>query len=210
MKVAVADDHPLVISGIHHILTHCPDMEVAGSYTTGAALLKGLETTLPDVLLLDIHMPGMGGDEVADALAEKYPSVKILVLTNEDNIYHIKNMLRRNVCGYLLKTTREDKLLEAIRTVFDGERYIEPALKDKIMQDTLQAKKQVSANMVLSRNEKEVLRLIASDLTSQEIADKLFMSKRTVDAHRLNLLTKLGAKNVASLVKRGLQLGLID
>ena len=185
-------------------------MEVAGSYTTGAALLKGFEAILPDVLLLDIHMPGMGGEEVADAVAEKYPSVKILVLTNEDNIYYIKNLLRRNVCGYLLKTTREDTLLDAVRAVFGGGQYIEPALKEKIVQDTLQAKKQVSANMVLSRNEKEVLRLIASDLTSQEIADKLFMSKRTVDAHRLNLLTKLGAKNVASLVKRGLQLGLID
>ncbi len=210
MKIAIADDHPLVIKGIRQILSGNVDMEIAGSYANGQDLLRGLAVQQPDILLLDLHMPGMTGEEIADVVRAKYPDIKILALTNEDNVYYIKSMLRKGVMGYLLKTTQEEILLHAIRTVYEGEQYIEPVMKEKVLQDTLQAKKQVSANMVLSRNEREVLRLIASDLTSQEIADKLFMSKRTVDAHRLNLLMKLGVKNVAALVKRGIQLGLIE
>jgi DNA-binding NarL/FixJ family response regulator len=140
----------------------------------------------------------------------KYPQIKILVLTNEDNIYYIKNMLRKGVHGYILKTNQEENILEAIRVVYSGGQFLEPELREKIIQDTLQVKKQMSANMVLSRSEKDVLSYIASNLNSQEIAEKLYMSKRTVDAHRLNLLMKLGVKNVAALVKKGMQLGLIE
>ena len=210
MKIAIADDHPLVINGLRHILANCTDIEITGTYSNGQDLLIGLHANLPQILLLDIHMPVLGGEEVADKVAINFPAIKIIVLTNESNVYYIKNMLRKGVQGYLLKTTREDILIDAIRCVYAGGQYIDPLMKEKVLQDTLQAKKQVSANLVLSRNEREVLSLIASDLTSQEIADKLFMSKRTVDAHRLNLLMKLGVKNVAALVKRGIQLGLID
>ena len=119
-------------------------------------------------------------------------------------------MLRKGVTGYILKTTREEILLDAIRKVNSGEQYLELSLKEKVIKDTLQAKNQVSADPILSRREKEILQYIASDMTSQQIADKLFLSKRTVDNHRLSLLMKLGVKNVASLVKKGIQLGLID
>ena len=210
IKIAIADDHPLVISGLHHILANCGDMEITGSYENGRELLKGLAVTQPDVLLLDIHMPGQTGDELAEIITGQYPQIKMLALTNEDNVYHIRNMLRNGVQGYILKTTREEILLDAIRTVNRGEQYLETALKEKVVQDTLHAKKQIAADPILSRREKEVLRYIASDLTSQQIADKLFVSKRTVDNHRLSLLMKIGVKNTAALVKKGIQLGLID
>jgi len=210
IKIAIADDHPLVINGLHHILANSMDMEITGSYINGTELLHGIAITQPDVLLLDIHMPGQSGDELAEIIKEQYPQIKILALTNEDSVYHIKNMLRKGVAGYILKTTREEILLDAIRTVYRGEQYLESALKEKVLQDTLQAKKQLSANPLLSRREKEILHYIASDLTSQQIADKLFVSKRTIDNHRLNLLMKLGVKNVAALVKKGIQLGLIQ
>jgi len=210
MKIAIADDHPLVINGLHHILGNCPDMEIIGSYANGKELLLGLAMQQPDVLLLDIQMPGQTGDELAEIINEQYPAIKMLALTNQDNVYYIKNMLRKGVNGYILKTTREEILLDAIRTVNNGGQYLEPALKDKVLQDTLQARKQVSADPILSRREKEVLRLIALNLTSQQIADQLFISKRTVDNHRLSLLMKLGVKNVAALVKKAIQLGLIE
>ncbi len=210
IRIAIADDHSLVISGLHHILANCEDMVITGSYTNGKELLAGLATQVPDVLLLDIHMPGQSGDELAEIISEHYPQIKMLALTNEDNVYYIKNMLRKGVLGYILKTTREEKLLDAIRKVNNGEQYLELSLKDKVIKDTLQAKKQVSADPILSRREKEILQYIASDLTSQQIADKLFVSKRTVDNHRLSLLMKLGVKNVAALVKKGIQLGLIE
>ncbi len=210
IKIAIADDHPLVINGLHHILSNCADMEIIGSYSNGKELLNGFTKALPDVLLLDIQMPGQTGDELAEIISEQYPSVKMLALTNLDNVYYIKNMLRKGVHGYILKTTREEILLDAIRTVHKGEQYLEPVLKEKVIQDTLQSKKQSVAGPLLSRREKEVLKYIASDLTSQQIADKLFVSKRTIDNQRLSLLMKLDVKNVAALVKKGIQLGLID
>ncbi len=210
IKIAIADDHPLVINGLHHILANSADMVISGSYTNGKELMAGLATEVPDVLLLDIHMPGQTGDELAEIISEQYPQIKMLALTNEDNVYYIKNMLRKGVMGYILKTTREEILVDAIRKVNSGEQYLELSLKDKVIRDTLQAKKQVSAAPILSRREKEILQYIASDLTSQQIAEKLFVSKRTVDNHRLSLLMKLGVKNVAALVKKGIQLGLIE
>ncbi|PQJ09869.1 DNA-binding response regulator [Flavipsychrobacter stenotrophus] len=210
IKIAIADDHPLVIDGLHHILTPATGIEIAGSYANGRELLHGLTYIQPDVLLLDIQMPGQTGDEVIDQILIQYPSIKILALTNQDNVYYIKTMLRKGANGYILKTTRKEILLDAIRTVYAGEHYIEPLLKDKLIRDTLQAKKQISADPILSRREKEVMQYIAADLTSQEIADKLFVSKRTVDNHRLSLMMKLGVKNAAALVKVAIQLGLID
>ena len=210
IKIAIADDHPLVINGLHHILENNPDMEISGSYVSGKELLQGMDKLQPDILLLDIHMPGQTGDELAEIISVKYPHVKMLALTNEDNVYYIKNMLRKGVLGYILKTTREEILLEAIRTVYRGEQYLEPVLKEKVIQDALQTKKQLSADPLLSRREKEILQCIATDLTSQQIADKLFISKRTVDNHRLSLLLKLGVKNAAALVKKGIQMGIIE
>jgi len=210
IKIAIADDHPLVINGLHHILGNCADMEVTGSYANGSELLKGIAKVQPDVLLLDIQMPGQTGDELAEIISVQYPAIKMLALTNQDNVYYIKNMLRKGVHGYILKTSKEEILLEAIRTVYRGEQYLESSLKDKVVQDTLQAKKQLSADPILSRREKDVLQLISLNLTSQQVADKLFISKRTVDNHRLSLMMKLGAKNVAALVKKAIQLGLIE
>ncbi len=192
------------------ILANSREMELTGSYHNGRELLNGLKNCVPDVLVLDIHMPGQTGDELAEIIAAQYPEVKMLALTNEDSVYYIKNMLRKGVHGYILKTTSEDILLDAILKVYRGEQYLETELKEKVIKDTLQAKKQISAIPVLSDREKEVLRYIALDMTSQQIADKISVSKRTIDYYRLSMLTKLGVKNVGALVKKGMQLGLID
>jgi two-component system secretion response regulator SsrB len=210
IKIAVADDHPLVITGVFHIISNCPDMEIVGSYSNGAELLKGLKNSCPDVLLLDIQMPGQTGDELTEAITALYPAIKVLALTNHDNVYYIKNMLRKGAHGYILKTAREEVLINAIRTLNSGEQYLETSLKEKVLQDTLNAKKQLSSNPLLSPREKEVLQNMAADLTSQQIADKIFVSKRTIDSYRISLMTKLGVKSGAALVKKGIQLGLID
>ena len=210
IKLAIADDHPLVINGLRHILNNCPDMEITGSYNNGAELLAGIASNEPDVLLLDVQMPGQTGDELAVIISAQYPLVRMLALTNLDNVYYIKNMMRSGVHGYILKTTREEILLEAIRTVYGGDQYLEPVLKEKVLIDALQAKKDFAAAPILSRREKEVLQYIATNLTSQQIADKLFVSKRTIDNHRLNLMLKLDVKNGAALIKKAIQLGLIN
>ena len=209
IKIAIADDHPLVINGLYHILSNCADMEVIGSYANGAELLEGIAIRQPDVLLLDIQMPGKTGDELAAIIGDQYPDVKMLALTNLDNVYYIKNMLSIGVHGYILKTTGEEILLDAIRTVYNGDQFLEPVLMEKLVSDEAQAMQQISAEPILSRREREVLHYIAADLNSQQIADKLFISKRTVDNHRLSLLLKFGVKNVASLVKNAIQIGMI-
>ena len=209
IRVAIADDHPLVINGLRFILSNCADFEIIASYANGAELLRGFTQQLPDVLLLDIHMPGQTGEELADIISVQFPTVRMLALTNLDIVYYIKSMMRRGVYGYILKTSREQVLLDAIRTVNKGEKYLETQLQEKVLQDSLQARQQLSANPILSWREKEILQLIATNLTSQQIAEKLAISKRTVDSYRLSLLTKLGAKNVAALVRKGIQLGLI-
>jgi DNA-binding NarL/FixJ family response regulator len=210
IKIAIADDHPLIISGLQYALTKCNDMEITGSYSNGKDLLTGLAFSQPDVLLLDIQMPGQTGIELAEAINGLYPLVKMLALTNLDNVYYIKNMLRKGVKGYILKTSMEPVILDAIRKVYNGEEYLDIYLKEKVLRETLRAKKDISVNPMLTSREKEVLQFIALDLTSQEIADKLFVNKRTIDSHRLSLFMKLGVKNMAGLVKKGIQLGLIE
>lgn len=210
IKIAILDDHPLVISGLRHMLSGCGGMEIKGSYNTGTELLKALEISQPDVLLLDIQLQGETGDELLEIIKRKYGSVKVLVLTNFDNVFYIKNMMKKGADGYVLKTTNEATLLEAIRTVNDGNMYLEPALREKVMLDNLQAKQPFAAMPVITRIEKEILKLIAADMTSQQIAETLFLSKRTIDNYRLSLLLKLGVKQPAGLVKRAIQLGLID
>ncbi len=209
IKIAIADDHPLVIDGLHHILGKCADMEIVGSYHDGAQLLSGIAKKEPDVLLLDIQMPGQTGDEIADIIRVAYPKIRMLALTNLDNVYYIHSMLRSGVLGYILKTTTGNILPEAIRTVYRGEEYLEPVLKEKMAADARQMKNNPHSQLVLSRREKEVLQCIAANLTSQQIADKLFVSKRTIDSHRLNLMMKLDVKNVAALIKKAIQLGLV-
>jgi len=208
--VAIADDHPLVLSGVVHMLSANNEVRLSHTYKNGQELMQGLAREQPDVLLLDIHMPGTQGDELAEMILKSYPDVKILALTNLDSVYYIKLMLRKGVRGYILKTTEEDVLLEGIREVYNGELYLSPTLKEKVAMDALQTKRQLMSCPILSSREKEVLQFIASDLTSQEIASKLFVSKSAIDNHRLNLLMKLGVKNVAALVKKAIQLGLID
>ncbi len=210
IKLAIADDHPLVIDGLHYILTNVNDIKIVGTYSNGTEMLAGLTILQPDVLLLDIKMPGRTGDELIDVIRSGFPGIKILALTNQDNVFYIKTMLRKGALGYVLKTTRKDILLDAIRTVANGSPYIETSLAEKIHKDSLEAKKRLSAIPELSRREHEVLNYIARDFTSKQIAEALFISKRTVDFHRQNLIVKLGVKNVGALVKRGIQLGLIN
>jgi len=210
IKVIIADDHPLIISGLESIINKYPDIEVISTYNEGKSLLEGLATKRPDVLLLDIHMPGQSGDEIAGIVSKRYPKISILALTNQDNIYYIKSMLQHGVLGYILKNAKEDMLIEAIKTVSSGQQYLDPVIKERIRTDNISINRQTAHGTILTNREKEILKLIYSNYTSQEIAEKLFLSKRTVDSHRLNLLLKLEVKNTGALVKKAIDMGLIE
>lgn len=211
IKVAIVDDHPLAISGLRNMLADNKKIVVSDTYENGATLLEGIEKKQPDVLLLDIHLPDYRGQDLAAIISKKYPSVKILVITSLDAPTHVKTMMRNGCSGYVLKNTRVKALVHAIEEVYKGETYIEPALKEQMMQNVLQFKKNTKIKVPnLTQREKEILKLIVEEYTNQEIADKLFLSMRTVENHRFSLLQKLDVKNSIGLVRMAIQMGLID
>lgn len=208
IKIAIADDHPLVISGIRNILPLYSHMELTGTYPNGTTLLQGLELQVPDVLLLDIQLPGHTGDELTPVILQKYPDLKILALTNFDSPLYANTMLTRGAHGYLLKTADNETLIRAIETVYEGQLFIEPAMKDKMEQASYKIKKALSAKFSLTAREKEILQLIVDGYTTTHIGSLLFLSAKTVDNYRTNIMVKLDVNNVASLVKSALKSGL--
>ncbi len=209
IRVAIADDHQMVINGLEHMLAPCSHIHISDIYQTGAALMEGLVQDAPDVLLLDIQLPDQYGDVLLPEIVKKYPAIRILTLTNFDNIFYIKNMMRRGALGYLLKSTDQKTLIEAIETVYAGKQFLPAPLQQRLVEDMLKTK-QRGAQPQLTWREKEVLQLIANGCTSQEIAGKLFLSHHTVNNHRLNLIMKLDVKNVAELIKKAVQLGMVE
>ncbi len=206
IKIGIIDDHPLLIKGLKSMLRHHRDMEIIGCYLDGASLLKGLEEEQPDVLLLDIQMQGIMGDELVPIIHQQYPDIMILVLTNLEHRYYIKSTVHHGVRGYVLKISDESVLLEAIRTVARGESYFDPSIRREVQKE--QSGRTLFPS--LTRREREILKLIARNFSSQEIADDLCLSKRTVENHRTHLLQKLEVKNSASLIKKAIELGLIQ
>ncbi|PZF72680.1 response regulator [Taibaiella soli] len=210
IKVSVTDDHPLVISGLQTMLARHAHIQLVGAYGNGVELLRGLETEVPDVLLLDIQMPDKTGDSLAPLLRKKYPDLKIIVLTNFDSTLYANNMMKLGVHGYVLKSAAEQVIIDAIEVVYNGGTFVEDLMKRKM--DLLQDKvsKAVFAKVSLTPREKDILEHIANGDTNQEIADRLFLSVRTVENYRLNIQLKLGAKNTAILIKIALQMGFLD
>ncbi len=210
IRIAIADDHPMVINGIKDMLSNCRHIELTDTYEDGLQLLAGLKKELPDVLLLDIQMPGQRGDELASILMKQYKGLKVLALTNFDNMLYVNNMLNNGVLGYLLKNTDQQTLIDAIETVYKNQTFLKPAMKEQIEQFRQQISRKTSSKFALTPREKEILQLIVDEYSSQEIADKLFLSLRTIENYRLNLTLKLEVKNTAGLVRRVMELGLLQ
>ena len=205
INVAIVDDQVIILNGLQKILAEAEHIQVSALYSSGSELLKGLETQQPDVLLLDIQMPDQSGIELAAIIAKKYPAVKMIALTNVDVLTQMKQMLQKGCLGYLLKDVSPQILINAIETVNNGEQFLNENLKKQLLSSLSgQDNKQI-----ITRREKEILKLILEENTNQDIANKLFLSLRTVENHRNNLLQKLNVKNTAGLVKIALQEGLV-
>jgi DNA-binding NarL/FixJ family response regulator len=211
IKVAIVDDHPLAINGIKAMLAGYAQVTVTETYNSGASLLEGLASGQPDVLLLDIMLPDRSGKELAPLIAKTYPDVKMIALTSLDAPAVIKTMLDRGCLGYLLKDTDEQTLIDAIEHVSKGQEFIEPSLKELLVQNVLKSRKyNIGPVPELTSREKEIIKLIVAEYTTQEIADKLFISFRTVESHRYTLIQKLEVKNMAGLVRMAITMGLVD
>jgi DNA-binding NarL/FixJ family response regulator len=213
IKVSIVDDHPMVISGLTNMLQPFKNIKVVSHFFNGKDLMEGLVQHLPDVILMDIMMPGIQGPELVRQVKGLYPHIKILAVTSLDTPGQIRNMMQCGCSGYLLKNTDQNILVEAIEKAFAGEEFIEPALKEQLVQSVLRFKEKSEPNkhtnkVVLTRREKEILQLIIQENSNQQIADKLFVSLRTVENHRFNLQQKLQVKNMIGLVKVAIQMGL--
>lgn len=201
-KVFIVDDHYMVIEGIRSLLSNDKQIEWSGHAMNGASCLAYLQKEQPDVILMDINLPDISGIDLCKIVKEKYPSVFIIGLSTFNQQSFIQKMMDNGASGYVLKNATQDELTDAIVQVMKGKIYLSEEASHTLRTD-------VSANIILTRREKEVLELIADGLTNNEIAQKLFISVTTVDTHRKNLLAKFEAKNIASLVKAAVQMQLI-
>lgn len=205
IKIAIADDHPMVAEGISKMLARYPQVEITAQYPTGAALLEGLKQQQPDVLLLDIHFPDTTGNELVRIIAPQYPQLKILALTSVDNPFEVQDMMQHGCSGYVQKTIASETLVQAIETVYRGEQFLEPAIKEALVRAMLQPGHKNLQDMKLTTREQEILELICDGLTNIDIGQKLFLSHRTIENYRLTLFQKFGVNNATRLVKLAFQ-----
>lgn len=203
IRILLVDDHALVREGIRNSLAHLEHIEMAGEARDGREALDFLKNHSLDLVIMDISMPAMGGVETTQLIVEKYPEVNVLVLSMHNEESRIREALQAGAMGYILKNTSMKELLLAIETVFEGETYFTPEVSRKIMNQLVKGKDSHENNQLvrLTSRETEILKLISEEFTNHEIADKLFISPRTVDTHRRNLIQKLHAKNTAGLVR---------
>ena len=204
IKLILVDDHKMVREGLKIFLANNPHFEIVAEAENGLDCLDQLQSVETDIVLTDLSMPQMDGLELTKALKEQYPKIKVIALTMMGDKQHIKQMLAEGAMGYLLKNCGEDELTNAIKKVYDGGTYYAPEVTSIIIKSIRKVKLNTGSYVVLEMpltvREKEVLHLILKERNNQEIADELFVSVRTVDAHKRNLLDKTGRKNIAGLV----------
>ena len=198
--------------GLESMLGGEPDFEVCGRARNAADTLKQVPEVQPDVLLLDINLPDKSGLDVCKQLRAENPDVKILALSMHNDESYISAMLNLGAQGYVLKNTGRTELCAAIRALAEGRTYFSQEVTDTMMQSLMRERKGGTAKEPpkISRREREVLKLIMDECTTQEIAAQLFLSEKTVESHRAALLAKLGARNTAGLVKAALQWNLLN
>lgn len=201
IKITIADDHPMVIEGIKNMLRFYPQFEVISNYTSGEALLEGLAVQVPDVLLLDLNFPDTTGNALVRTIKPLYPQLSILAVTGIDDPIEIQDMMQHGCSGYIRKAADKSVLVEAIEQIVSGETYIEPYLKESLVQYLTSPAQEAARSIKLTEREQEVLELIAEGLTNMEIADRLFISHRTVGHHRVSLYEKFKVNNTATLIK---------
>jgi DNA-binding NarL/FixJ family response regulator len=207
IEVFIVDDHKMVIEGLELLLQNENEITVIGSAMSGKEALESIALKQPDVVLLDINMPGMNGIETCKALLSLYPGLKIVAISMHKESSLIKLMLSSGAKGYVLKNAGQDEVIEAIKTVFNGKMYLDDTVNEIVVNSVANSNgpKQSSPFPSLSRREKEILLLILEEHTTQEIAEKLFISFGTVETHRRNMLIKTGARNTAGLVRIALE-----
>jgi two-component system response regulator NreC len=209
IRVLVVDDHAVVRSGISLLLAQEPDMEPVGEASTGREAIFEARTLKPDVILMDVVMPDQTGLEALPQLLHEHPEVKVLFLSMQDDPRYVREAFSAGASGYVLKEAADTEVVDAVREVSRGGRYVNPELGARLVAAEAEAQRRAEEDP-LSDREREVLRLLALGHTNQEIARQLYISVRTAETHRAHIMQKLGLTSRAELVRYAMSRGLLD
>ena len=211
IRVLIADDHAILRDGLRKLLSQEPDMQVVGEAGDGPEALKKVEELRPDVILLDITMPGMNGIAVAKKVKAAAPNAKIVILTMHMEEEYVYETLRAGASGYVLKDAASDDLVGAIRAAFRGEQYLSPGVSKLVVRDESRGQPTLkTVSQHLTNREREVCKLLAEGHTVPKIAGMIGISRKTVDVHKTRLMKKLDIHNRAELVKYSIANKLIE
>lgn len=212
IKLAIVDDHSIFVDGVQSILEDNNDIECLFTASSKSQLLQNLKSHTPDIILMDISLGQENGIEITNEISSLYPKLKFIALSMHHEENYIIKMLEAGASGYLLKDAGSNEMIKAIKTVAEGKTYYSDHVASVMLQFIKQDKKIVrqSPELVLSKRELEILKLVCMEKSNQEIADQLYISIRTVDTHKRNLIEKIDVKNTIGLVKYAIKYGLID
>ena len=209
IRVVLVDDHAILRSGLRRVLDAEPDIEVVGEAESADRAVFEALANKPDVVVMDLVMPGKSGIEGMPAVLQAVPDVKLLVLSMQDDPRYVREAFEAGAAGYVLKEAADTEVVGALRAVAAGERYVHPTLGARLVAAEAEERKRADADP-LSEREREVLRLLALGHTNQEIAKMLYISVRTAETHRAHIMQKLGLETRAELVRYALVNGMLD
>jgi two-component system response regulator NreC len=211
VRVLVVDDHEIVREGIRMVLATDPELEVVGVASSGEEAIEKVRELEPDVVLMDIGMPGLSGFEATRRIRQSHPQTQVVALTVHDSEGYVFQMLQAGATGYVVKRAAAEDVIAAVKRAHQGEAVLHPSVAKLLIKDYLArvAKGEERSFDELSDREREILKLIAEGKTNREIADTLFLSIKTVQAHRANLMRKLGMHDRTELVKYAIRKGII-
>ncbi len=212
IKVLIVDDHAIMRDGIRALLALTTDIEVVGEAANGREALEMVKQLMPDVILMDIAMPILGGMEATHRICKEYPQAKVLALTQYDNKESVLSIIDAGACGFISKIAPSE-LAPAIRHVYNGDFFLSPSVAKFVVEDyrfkSAQHDKDDPYNELTDR-EKDVIKLVAEGHSTQEIADMLVISSKTADGHKRNVMDKLGFSNRTDLIKYAIRRGIIE
>jgi DNA-binding NarL/FixJ family response regulator len=210
IRILIADDHGVVAEGLKHLIEAQADMQVVAIAADGREAVRVARETQPDVVLMDLSMPELNGADAARAILERDPKCRVIVLSMYSDREYVRRALKAGAAGYVVKRSAAKEVVEAIRAVFGGGRYLSPRVADVVIDDYADDDKAADPLARLSAREREVLQLLAEGRTGAEIAQRLSLSQKTVETYRARLVEKLGIRDVAGLVRFAIQRGLVS
>ena len=214
IKVLLADDHQMFLDGLSSLLSQLKDVQVLAAVNSGREVLEKLASQTPDLAIVDLNMPEMNGIETTRKIKERYPNLKVLGLTMENDLQSVTGMLEAGASGYILKNTGKTELELAVRQVMKGESYLSQSISNQLAQNLLhnfqQKKENPNPLNNLTERELEILKLIALEHSNTDIAELLFISPKTVETHRKNLMRKIEVKNSLGVYKFAVKYKLLE